>query len=329
MPISFISTGDGGPVPGTGKARDRDYYKGSELGTPLSKCQRMKRDVIGPTILFCALLFLVCSPAGAQRQDQFGTLKNRLVDDGFEYSWIEGIYAAPSVRFDTDTASLYFRHKESRLDYDQFATADSIRKARAYLNTHAKAFDRAEKKYGVDREIIAAILLVETRLGTYTGRRPILNTLSTLSALGDSGVRDDFWKSMPKTKGSNRKQFDSWARGKSGWAYRELKAFFELALREGFDPVEVSGSYAGALGIAQFMPSSALDYARDGNRDGEIDLFVHADAIASVGSYLKRNGWRPGMDRKRAGKVIYRYNHSPYYVEAILEIADSLRSGTG
>ena len=63
----------------------------------------------------------------------------------------------------------------------------------------------------------------------------------------------------------------------------------------------------------------------DGNNDGRINLFDDADAIASIAYYLKKHGWRPGIDRQQAKKVIYHYNHSQRYVEAVLKISDLLK----
>lgn len=73
------------------------------------------------------------------------------------------------------------------------------------------------------------------------------------------------------------------------------------------------------------MPSSVFAYARDGNRDGRIDLFDHPDAIASIANYLKAAGWQPGIDRQKASKVIFQYNRSTYYVATILKVADLLK----
>jgi membrane-bound lytic murein transglycosylase B len=73
------------------------------------------------------------------------------------------------------------------------------------------------------------------------------------------------------------------------------------------------------------MPTSALAYAADGNQDGSIDLFDHADAMASIAAYLKRFGWRQGIQTEKAKKVIYRYNHSEYYVDTILKIRSILK----
>ena len=86
----------------------------------------------------------------------------------------------------------------------------------------------------------------------------------------------------------------------------------------------VTGSYAGAMGISQFMPSNALKLARDGNGDGRTDLFDHADAISSVASYLKHYGWRPDQSEKQAYKVLLRYNYSRYYANTILKVAGLL-----
>ncbi|MCP4721788.1 MAG: transglycosylase SLT domain-containing protein, partial [Desulfobacteraceae bacterium] len=89
----------------------------------------------------------------------------------------------------------------------------------------------------------------------------------------------------------------------------------------------IKGSYAGAMGIPQFMPSNALTLAKDGNNDGRVDLFNHADAISSVANYLKHHGWKPGIPRQRQHEVLFRYNHSNYYVDTLLKVSDKLKEG--
>ncbi len=255
----------------------------------------------------------------------FSSLKKKLIADGFDPRTVERLYGDPRVRADVTTVRLFFRHREAKLDYGRFTTPRAIRKASAYLKTHEKTLNAVEKRYGVDKTVITAILLVETHLGTSVGRRSTLNTLSTLAALADADIRDAFHKAVSKQVPIDRKAFEAWARKKSRWAYKELTAFIQYTLRENLDPASITGSYAGALGIAQFMPTSILAYAQDGNRDGRIDLFHHADAAASIAGYLKRFGWRPGIDRKKAAKVIFMYNRSTYYVDTILKIRDLLK----
>jgi membrane-bound lytic murein transglycosylase B len=210
------------------------------------------------------------------------------------------------------------------LNYDQFANEWSIKQARKYMQKHHAALTKTEKDYGVDKNIITAIILVETGLGTTLGNSRILNTLSSLSSFRDAAVRESFWSDFDNKDDLSRKDFERKAIRKSGWAYRELKAFLEYTDREKFDPTTIRGSYAGALGISQFMPTTLMAYARDGNQDGRIDLFNHSDAMASIASFLKRYGWKPGISNEKAKKIIYRYNHSDYYVNTIIKISNLL-----
>ncbi len=274
------------------------------------------------TIVSFAFVFPnMVTDSEAGKQDQiFEVLQNQLVKDGFDQKAINQMYQNPKVRLDIKTVSLYFRHREGKLNYDQFTTKKSIKKARKYINKHHVALNRAEKRYGVDKNAITAILLVETRLGTVVGNKSIFNTLSTLAALSDKNVREWLWKKLPKRSDLTRAKFDKWAERKSRWAYKELKSYLKYVKRENIDPSAIYGSYAGALGVAQFMPSSIIAYAKDGNGDGRVDLFNHADAAASIASYLKNFVWYPGIDQKKAYKVIFRYNRSSYYVNVVLKI---------
>jgi membrane-bound lytic murein transglycosylase B len=275
--------------------------------------------------MMASILFF-SPPAAAQDSGvYFQTLEQRLIADGFDAQTIKTLYAGSAIAFDTRGLSLFLVHRESKLNYDQFSSWRSINKARGYMQAHAEDLTRTEKNFGVDKEVITAIILVETMLGRYVGNRPVINTLSSMAALADPKVRNLLWDSVSSKSQYSRDQFDDWADRKSVWAYQELKAFLKHTATEKFDPAEILGSYAGAMGIAQFMPSNILTYAKDGDGDGRIDLFDHADAIASIANYLKINGWHPGIDEKQAYQVIYSYNHSSYYVDTILKIAKLLK----
>jgi membrane-bound lytic murein transglycosylase B len=255
----------------------------------------------------------------------FESLQKRLIRDGFDPAGITQLYDRPGVYFEGKGVSRFLVHRESRLNYDQFTRKKSIKRALKYMENHQTALERTEKEYGVDKEVITAILLVETRLGTFLGGPSILNTLSTIAALADPDVRGMFWKNISKSKAVTREQLEKWVARKSIWAYNELKAFLKYTAQVNMDPTSVSGSYSGAMGIAQFMPSNVIIFARDGDGDGRIDVFNHADAITSIASYLKHYGWHPGIDRKKAYKVIYHYNHSSQYVKTILKVSDLLK----
>lgn len=256
----------------------------------------------------------------------FKSLAARLIKDGYDKNRINGLYNQQQVVFETEGVSRFFVHDETVLNYGQFLGQKSIRNAKKYMKKHYSELEKSEKKYGVDKEVITAIILIETRLGITLGENSILNTLSTMATLSDHGFRDRLYDMIPHSRKLERKEFEKKAMVKSKWAYDELKAFLTYTRREGLDPVPIKGSYAGALGIAQFMPSNILKYAKDGDRNGHVDLFNHADAIASIASYLKHYGWHMGVDKKRAYGIILSYNYSRPYAITVLKIANRLKT---
>jgi len=263
-------------------------------------------------------------PAVVWAQSEFMVLKQRLIADGFPAAQIQTVFAGKTVQFDPKGVALFFQHNESKLNYDQFLSAKSIQQARQYMRNHQQALEQAQKNFGVQPTIITAILLVETRLGTYLGARPIFNSLATMAALKDKQTQNLLWNQIPESRRLSRAKFDAKAKQKSKWAYAEIKALLNYAKREQINPTTITGSYAGAMGISQFMPSNALKLAVDGNQDGQVDLFTHEDAIASIANYLKQHGWQPDLSRKQAYRVLLKYNYSRPYAETLLKIADKL-----
>jgi membrane-bound lytic murein transglycosylase B len=149
-----------------------------------------------------------------------------------------------------------------------FLTHKRIREGKAFLKTHKLTFDRIEKEYGVSRYIITSIIGVETFYGARQGRYRVLDALSTLAF--DYPKRSLFW--------------------------RELKHFIVMVNENKFNVYRLKGSYAGAMGYGQFIPSSYRHYAVDGDGDGVKDVWKNpVDAIASVANYFKQHGWKTGQ----------------------------------
>jgi membrane-bound lytic murein transglycosylase B len=147
-----------------------------------------------------------------------------------------------------------------------FLTDERIDAGIAYWNEHRELLDAVEQRYGVPAEIVVAIIGVETQYGRYRGRHRVLDALRTLAFAYPP--RADFFRS-------------------------ELEAFLILTNEEGIDPRTPLGSYAGAMGVPQFIASSYRAYAVDFNGNGRRDLFSEpADAIGSVGNYFARHHWR-------------------------------------
>ena len=146
----------------------------------------------------------------------------------------------------------------------------------AFWQRHQATLSRAEETYGVPANIIVGILGVETLYGQHMGNFRILDALATLAF--------DFPAAHPRA--AERQAF---FRG-------ELEHFLRMAQRSGNDATSYRGSYAGAMGLPQFMPSSWSHYAVDFDGDGRVDLFGSpADAIGSVANYFKAFQWRPGQ----------------------------------
>ena len=281
------------------------------------------------SILILYFIFFSQNADGSKNsKNYFESLQKRLIEDGLDKDRITELYNRPEVYFEKKGVSRFLVHSEASLNYNQFTSRKSIRKALKYMAQHEETLERTEKTYGVDKEIITAIILVETRLGTMVGRPFVLNTLSTMAALADPDVRNMFWSKVAKSTPLTRIQFEGWVRRKSSWAYKELKAFLNYTAKENMDPAAVPGSYSGAMGIAQFMPTNVLALAKDGDNDESIDIFNHSDAISSVANFLKHYGWYSGIDGKKAYNVIYHYNHSRQYVDTILKVAKLLKSKT-
>ncbi|WDP91296.1 MAG: lytic murein transglycosylase [Desulfobacter sp.] len=286
-----------------------------------------------PVVTALGMLFFLCASsippdvraAAPAKENLLAPLAQRLIKDGFDADKIQALFSKENVFFTPDGVSLFFIHSESSLNYDQFSSSKSIAKAKKYMARHKEALDNVENALGVDKTIITAIILVETRLGTYLGKRTVINTLSTMAALTDRPLQEKVWAAIPDKKKPKRATFDKKVEKRTQWGYEELKALIRYADREGIDPAAIKGSYAGAMGISQFMPSNALTLARDGNADGRVDLFDHNDAIFSVANFLRHHGWKPGISRQQQHKVLFRYNHSNYYVDALLKISDKLK----
>lgn len=163
----------------------------------------------------------------------------------------------------------------------QFITTKRIEAGQRFLEENSATLHQVESKTGVPAEIIAAIIGVETSYGANTGRYRVLDALYTLAFAYPMHIDP-----ILRTKDQAREKYFS----------SELAQFIVLCRQEQLPITKITGSYAGAMGMGQFMPSSYLQYAVDGDNDGHRDMFSNsADVIASVGNYLKVKGkWMQG-----------------------------------
>jgi len=193
-------------------------------------------------------------------------------------------------------------------------TRESLQRCREFFQAYPFAFAAAHKRYRVPREVICGILRIETDFGVPTrlspnpvGSLPAINQLVTLY------VRQ-------------RRQWSSiYFAQRQEFALDQLKHLLQAAIRFSWDVFQIPGSPTGAIGLAQFEPSS-LNVAVDGDGDGRIDLFNPADAIMSIAHYLVTRGW--DTEQQHQERAIYAYyggnyntDSNKYYLKAVLKYA--------
>ena len=271
----------------------------------------MKIPKILPLVAVCSLwLFSPPSwaavepqkPSEALSSARYQSLFKELRKKGFSQAEINAVFLDERVRFNAELARR-LKSKISAKSFNYFSeefgllNKESLASGKYVANRYEFAFQKAEKKYGVDRFAVLAIMRVESYFGKYLGNELVINNLSTL-----------FFHSKRR----------------SDWAKGELVSLFLLVRESKADIFELKGSWAGAFGLVQFVPSSYRLRAVDGNGDGKIDLFDFEDAIFSAANFLKAAGYRSG-DAAAMEKAIFQYNHSRAYVKAILAYREAIR----
>ena len=206
----------------------------------------------------------------AQRADVKQFIDEMVNQHQFDRAYLEQKFAT-AKRLDNVLESIA-KPAEKELTWKQyrpiFVTSKRTTKGKVFMQQHRETLDRAEKEYGVPVEVITAIIGVESYYGKHTGKYTIFDSLTTLGF--DYPKRSKFFKS-------------------------ELKQFLLLSKEENIDVDEMTGSYAGAMGMPQFISSSYRRYAVDFDGDGKRDLWNSVpDVIGSVANYFSEHGWQKG-----------------------------------
>ncbi len=236
---------------------------------------RRGRRAFLPTLLAAGLLVPpaladTTRPSYLEREDVRGYLLDLSKERGLDHDELVHVFAhtykQPSI------IERISRPAEKRLNWGEyraiFLGTERITEGMAFYKEHQTLLERAESVYGVPASVITAIIGVETFYGRHDGEYRVIEALATLAF--DYPPRASFFQS-------------------------ELGEFLSLSETEGWDAREPLGSYAGAMGLPQFISSSYHEYAVDFDGDGERDLFGSvADAIGSVANYLSRHGWQKG-----------------------------------
>lgn len=238
--------------------------------TPLKKWKGAGSAAVAVTALWLLSPATVTADFDPAMHEGTRELLEELAERGIEREWLEA--ALHEAVFQQGVLDAMAGAAERRLRWDEyreiFLQPERIERGAAFVEAHVDAFSRAQEEYGVPPEIIAAIIGVETSYGRFTGRHRVIDSLATLAF--HHPVRGSFFRG-------------------------ELAAFLEIAHEQEVNPGSLKGSYAGAMGYPQFIPTSYRAYAVDFDGDGLRDLWTNpVDAIGSVGNYFAEHGWRPG-----------------------------------
>lgn len=292
--------------------------------------------VLGNVLLAVVLTAYACQaqqpggddlrPASTVGQTHLSRAIQRARQYGVDSTFLAEAVLAPGTAFDEKYARINVTNYASKPDYSFNLTPKSVEKVRSFLVKHDSLLRRADSIYGVPKEVVASLLWVESKHGVVLGKNHVVSVyLSTLLASDDEFVEKNTATVMQKQKidsakidsvrGAIRKR----AERKASWSASQLKALQEIHRRRTMDVHTLLGSWAGAFGMPQFIPSSYLSWAADGNNDGIIDLNDLNDAVVSVANYLRKNGW--GASEKQQRAAVHHYNNSNAYVDCVLTLA--------
>ncbi len=232
-------------------------------------------------LVFIPASLLLSGPGHADlatRNDVQGFISQMVSEYGFEDTQLKTLFG--KVDLQEDIISAISRPAESKPWHEYrpiFITESRIQQGAEFWREHAEVLAEAERRYGVPPSILVAILGVETRYGRHRGDYRVMDSLSTLAF--DYPPRAKFFRG-------------------------ELEEFLVMAREEAIDPLELTGSYAGAMGQPQFIPSSFRAYAVDFDDDGRRDLWENiGDVIGSVANYFAEHRWQPGQPIATRAKV--------------------------
>jgi len=287
-------------------------------------------------------------PVQAEDEPDMHFIENLLVDKGFERVYVREIFSDPRIGYDNDVIikNLY-RPKAAVKAAPKTTTAAPaaprpapkkpmlsvepvyIERGRDFIQDQAPLLSRLDKTYGVAPQAVTAILIVESRLGRYYEVHHVFNAYLNMAACLDP----DFFATVVAY---NRERYPEMADAdialsavkRGEWALTELCELLELARAIDMDPCEIKGSYAGAIGPAQFIPSSFQSFGIDGDSDGVRDPFNMTDAMASIANYLKKAGWKNGASQETLRQAIWHYNHSQAYVNTVMMLYEELSKGS-
>jgi membrane-bound lytic murein transglycosylase B len=288
---------------------------------------KRKNPVKGIMILFA--LFFFFSLAFAQDKAPilpfYRPLIDRLVIDGMTPEFLSALFADPRTEPIADFMIISLPLGESPAIYTQFLASESITLGKKFLRQNDRILRQMEERFEVEKEVVVAILLIESRFGENIGKHRVIPTLASIAMMDSpENIRNNYFRLLEVDPQTSFERIEGLAKRKASWAYKELKCFLQIVSQETMDPLEFKGSYAGALGMAQFLPTSYRAFALS-SKNLEHWVFSKEEAILSIGNYLKSQGWKMNLGEGKKRRLLWTYNRSEPYIDTVLEIAKRIK----
>ncbi len=261
----------------------------------------------------------------------FSPVISSLKQKGVDTNFINSIVLDYRTKYDEKYVKINVTGYLKKTDYSHNYSKKSVQKAKEFYLKNILILKNAEIEFGVPAEIITSILWIETRCGDYLGSNHIVSVfLSTAMSNQPENIQLNKQKLINSYNGNEKElpelltRLEQRAEKKYDWAIKELIALSVMSKNSPVPILDLYGSWAGAFGISQFLPSSYNSWAIDGNKDSIINLYHTEDAIFSVANYLKVNGWSDNKLCQR--NAVFHYNNSYDYVDAVLQLANKIKS---
>jgi membrane-bound lytic murein transglycosylase B len=289
------------------------------------------RDRSPRKISFLIFMLLLISPSGAygsvsdELPPLYQPLIYRLSQEGFDFEFLSKLFSDPRVEFLPTVTTLSLYPSEIPERYARFLTPESILLSKKFLNHNLNTLRELERRFHVDKEVAVAILLVESRFGENIGKYRVIPTLASIALMASpENLHRNCEALRQMDPGLSCDWIESRSKRRAEWAYQELKCFLNIIRQEKIDPLEVFGSHAGAMGMAQFVPSSYLNYALS-EESFEKWLLSREEAIFSIGNYLRSHGWKKNLTLQKKKEILFYYNRSVPYVETVLKVSQKIK----
>ncbi|MFQ6675327.1 MAG: lytic transglycosylase domain-containing protein [Fidelibacterota bacterium] len=235
----------------------------------------------------------------------YGEVIARLRQEGIPPDFLEKTFSDPAIKIDDEVVSR-FNHPFEKLSYDRyrelFVTAERVATGTEFYETHHLLLETVSDSFGVDPFLLTSIVGIESKYGEKSEQFSVFNALHTII------------HKLPE---------------REKWAEKEMTEYLKFCYTNFIPPHSLYGSYAGAFGYGQFIPSSFNHYSIDMDGDGIRHPYQWPDVLGSIASYLVRHGYQRGDTTFSQGssnwKAVLAYNPSVNYVRAVLDLRTALR----